>query len=175
MIWIRFTVNTPAAVCLINQCEYSLLLIIYDGFICSQIPVEGSVHPEMTVLSSFTRSCCSKPVWLSVFCWIQKKIFWKILYKSQGAETVWLHSWRDSKWWENDRFWVNCRSNLPWFCVLASFGLYCVVKCRVWAEDETHSLNTQISDFHKTHRHQFDTTVLQINSYKNSQIPRDIH
>jgi len=31
-----------------------------------------------TVIIYYWPSCCSKPVWVSVFCWTQKNIFWRI-------------------------------------------------------------------------------------------------
>ncbi len=34
------------------------------------------IHPNMTILSSFT------PVWVSFFCWIHKKIIWRMLLPS---------------------------------------------------------------------------------------------
>jgi len=38
--------------------------------------VKGIVQPKMKI--SYSPSSCFKPVWVSFFCWTQKKIFWRM-------------------------------------------------------------------------------------------------
>jgi len=37
------------------------------------------LHPKMKILSSFTHPQVDKPVWVSFFCWTQRKIFWRTI------------------------------------------------------------------------------------------------
>jgi len=46
--------------------------------LCVRKEFKGIVHPKMKIVSSLTPSSCSKPEWISFFCWTQKKIFWRM-------------------------------------------------------------------------------------------------
>ncbi len=54
--------------------------------------LKGVVLSSFTQLSSFTPSSSSKPVWMSLFCWTQRKIFWRMWETEQFWGTIDLHS-----------------------------------------------------------------------------------
>ncbi len=60
--------------------------------------LKGVVHPKNVILSSFTQlssftpSSSSKPVWMSLFCRTQRKIFWRMWETEQFWGTIDLHS-----------------------------------------------------------------------------------
>ncbi len=47
----------------------------------------------MNILSIFSASCCYKPIWIYLFCWTQKKVFWRMLvatdFHSMKTKTLW--------------------------------------------------------------------------------------
>jgi len=48
--------------------------------------VKGILHPKMMKMNSvivYTPSSCCKPVWVSFFCWTQRKIFWRTIGTKQ--------------------------------------------------------------------------------------------
>ncbi len=49
--------------------------------------IKGIVHPKMKMLSSFS----SKPVWMCLFCWTQRKIFWRMWETGQFWGTIDFH------------------------------------------------------------------------------------
>ncbi len=40
----------------------------------------------------YSPSCCSKPVWVSFFCWTQNMIFWRMLVTKQLMVAIYVHS-----------------------------------------------------------------------------------
>ncbi len=60
-----------------SKVHYNALLLsvshLQPGF-CYRL--EGIGHPQVKMMSSFT-------VWVSFFCWTQKKIFWRMLVRKQ--------------------------------------------------------------------------------------------
>ncbi len=55
--------------------------------------LKGIVHPKMKILSSFTHpQVVPKPVWIPLFCWTQRKIFWRMWETEQFWGTIDFHS-----------------------------------------------------------------------------------
>ncbi len=55
--------------------------------------LKGIVHPKMKILSSFTHpQVVPKVVWMSLFCWTQRKIFWRMWETEQFWGTIDFHS-----------------------------------------------------------------------------------
>jgi len=52
------------------------------------------LHPKMKILSSFTHP---QVVWVSVFSWTQRKIFWRTIGTKQLFGTIDFHSRREKK------------------------------------------------------------------------------
>ncbi len=57
--------------------------------IYTSLLIKGIVHPKIIIYSS---SSSSKPVWMCLFCWTQRKIFWRMRETEQVWGTVDLHS-----------------------------------------------------------------------------------
>ncbi len=56
---------------------------------------KGKVHPKMKIVI-FSPSICSKPVWISFSCWMQKKIFWRMFVTKQLTVAIDFHSMKKS-------------------------------------------------------------------------------
>jgi len=99
-------------------------------FMSSTHSLKGySTQNENSVISYSPSSCC-KPVWVSFFCWTQRKIFWRksgtkrlfrkkvngakvpivlqniFLCIQQKKEIQVCNNLTVSKWWQNFYFWV---------------------------------------------------------------------
>ncbi len=99
------------------------------------VTLKGIVHPKCLILSSFTpSSSSSKPAFIYLFCWTQRKIFWRkfvtrlfwgnidlhngggggiffrissfVFSRTNKFMQVWNYL-RMSKRWQNFHFWVN--------------------------------------------------------------------
>ncbi len=75
----------------------------------SPLTLKGIVHPKMKILSSFTQvhtqvlpSSSSKPVWISLFCRTQRKIFWRKFVTRLFWHIVDFHS-RKKKYYGSQR------------------------------------------------------------------------
>ncbi len=55
--------------------------------------VKGIVHPKMkNSVIIYSPSSSSKPVWIYLFCWTQRKIFWRMWETEQFWGTIDFHS-----------------------------------------------------------------------------------
>jgi len=53
---------------------------VCDTFFMVTLSYSGLVHPKnekSLIIYSPSTSSCFRPVWVSFFCWTQKKIFWR--------------------------------------------------------------------------------------------------
>ncbi len=53
--------------------------------------LKGIVHPKNSVII-YSPTSSSKPVWMSLFCWTQRKIFWRMWVTEQFWGTIDFHS-----------------------------------------------------------------------------------
>ncbi len=80
---------------------------------------KGIVHPKMKILSSFTHpQSSSKPVWISLFCRAQRKIFWRKFVTRLFWGTIDFHS-RKKKYYGSQ--WCPRTALFPTFFRISSF------------------------------------------------------
>ncbi len=75
-------------VCKLRKAK-SFSLILFDLFRNIWTYLKETVHPKI-----YSPSCCSKPVWISFFCWSQNTIFWGILVIKQLTSIVFSILWK---------------------------------------------------------------------------------
>ncbi len=59
--------------------------------------LKGIVHPKMKILSFTHSQVVSNPVWMSLFCWTQRKIFWRKFVIRLFWGTIDFHSRKKNK------------------------------------------------------------------------------
>jgi len=96
---------------------------------CCSFPFKRIVHPKLKIVLSFTHPQVVPNLYnfyLFFFCWIQKKIFWRmwvtkqltvatdflsifsILWKSLATvNCTGLKQHENERWWQNFHFWLN--------------------------------------------------------------------
>jgi len=84
--------------------------------------LKGDTPPKMKILSSFTHP---QPVWVSFFCWTQRKIFWRMIGTKQLFGTIDLAEKINTMY---------CKSNVPKFLFVLQNIFLCVQQ-----KKETHT------------------------------------
>ncbi len=72
----------------------------FPGDLCVTF-FKGIVHPKMKNSVIYSPSSSSKPLWMSLFCWTQRKIFWRMWETEQFWGTIDLivfFSYYGSQW-----------------------------------------------------------------------------